>query len=88
VRSLCRRLAPCSCVCGGCRRHYGGVRRGFVVVVVVLVVVVVVRGASVLKLKFRYFNGAWIAGISCVAFVVVAVRKPALVLAVFLMHVP
>jgi hypothetical protein len=48
--SLGRRMARCSCVSSGCRRHYGGISSGFVVVVVV-------RGASVLKVNLRYFRG-------------------------------
>jgi hypothetical protein len=82
VRSLDRRLVRCSCVCSGYLRHHGGVRRGFVFAVVV------VRGASALKIYLGYFSGAWITDLICVAFAVAAVRKPALVLAVFLMHVP
>jgi hypothetical protein len=80
VRSIGRRLARCSCVCSGRRRRFSGTRRDFAVAVVA-------RGASAFKANRRNFSGAWIADISCVAFVVVAVRKPALVLAVFLMHV-
>jgi hypothetical protein len=51
-------------------------------------VVVAIKRTSVFEVNLRYFSGAWIADISCVAFVVVAVRKPALALAVFLSHVP
>jgi hypothetical protein len=43
--SLDSRLVRCSCVCNGCRRHYGGVRRGFVVAVV--------RRASAFKVNLR-----------------------------------
>jgi hypothetical protein len=82
LRSLGRRLVRRSCICSGCRCHYGGVRRGFVVAVVVI------RGASIFKGNLSYISGAWIADGSSVAFVIVALRKPALVLAAFLMHVP
>jgi len=46
-----------------------------------------VRGASVFKANLRYFSGAWVADVRSAAFVVIAVRKPAFELAVFIMRV-